>query len=961
MISRMSDIEGDALNQCKFEPAFYIRAYPDVKEAAVDPAEHYAEFGLNERRYGAVEQLEADIEAIKFSGLFDFSHFNEQNGSSNDPIRDYLLNKWRTFSPTGDFDSNFIESYYPKSLALGEHPFAFYCRNYKQPWCYPSLKSAQTQVAIVNSSPLFSSVYFLRENGVVTVEDPATYYCTEGYRLLADPSSNFSTAAYLLKYPDIAAARINPLLHYIQHGKAEGRSAFSTHDLFRAGEQIFHRAKPSVLICSHEASRSGAPIVALNLAKHLGAKFNVFTVLLRSGALSDEFSKVSNKLMISGDTIEQMEIAIDALMRRHKIDTVILNSVECTKLLPTMVKYNVSSVSLLHEFAQYVWPFNLLARAITLSDAVVFPSKLVEQEGLKEAQQLGLGSMHPTNLHIRPQGRSLVPFVATDRQTTARLPPRLQALSKAKDRPLVVLGAGQVQPRKGVDLFIEAARILKHDYGVNCHFVWVGSGYAPKTDLGISVYLADQVERSDLADVVTFVPEQATLQPFWDLADAFFMSSRLDPFPNVALDAVAECLPVVCFQKATGIADLAIRWPDRIHAAPYNDARDAALVFADLSEKRNRGESLRLPASADVEHFLSFARYADEIAELVNSTVARRDRRKRLAQSLESSPRFVPQLLAKTLPDWLRTDGKTLWAHSGGLAELAAASANNGVPIGYVWQGKITALTDPSDPSCLTWGGNDFQVMQIGSESETQLPYSAIAFVDDQSTLDALSDVLFQMVEVGHVAIVTTSLEEADIATLRATAGLNNVSLHCASPDSVAKTLTELNACISGIKLIHLMKSRATQASGSGKDAGVTLSASAIRSAFSMLAAEEGVQIVLQQPDWTVPFCQAQTNRHSPTHVSGAALPDRLVDQTQAWIRLDPEKWTDHLLQDMLCQFATGSLDGVWDCTAQRVRHLSPAQRGLIYPQFEETDFSSKSQDRRDRSSRQHVSVKARN
>ena len=34
---------------------------------------------------------------------------------------------------------------------------------------------------------------------------------------------NFDTTSYLAAYPDVAAANINPLVHYFQFGMAEGR------------------------------------------------------------------------------------------------------------------------------------------------------------------------------------------------------------------------------------------------------------------------------------------------------------------------------------------------------------------------------------------------------------------------------------------------------------------------------------------------------------------------------------------------------------------------------------------------------------------------------------------------------------------------------------------------------------------------------------------------------------------
>ena len=49
------------------------------------------------------------------------------------------------------------------------------------------------------------------------------HYLLMGFREGANPSRRFDTSYYLEMYPDIAGAGINPLVHYIEAGRAEGR------------------------------------------------------------------------------------------------------------------------------------------------------------------------------------------------------------------------------------------------------------------------------------------------------------------------------------------------------------------------------------------------------------------------------------------------------------------------------------------------------------------------------------------------------------------------------------------------------------------------------------------------------------------------------------------------------------------------------------------------------------------
>ena len=110
----------------------------------------------------------------------------------------------------------------------------------------------------------------------------------------------------------------------------------------------------------------------------------------------------------------------------------------------------------------------------------------------------------------------------------------------AGDALVIVLGAGSVHLRKGVDLFIEvAARVVSGPGGDHCRFIWLGNGYDPDGDVDYSAYLADQIQRAGLEEHLFFAGETRAIETAYREADIFLMSSRLDPMPNVAVDALA--------------------------------------------------------------------------------------------------------------------------------------------------------------------------------------------------------------------------------------------------------------------------------------------------------------------------------------------------------------------------------------------------------------------------------------
>ena len=73
---------------------------------------------------------------------------------------------------------------------------------------------------------LFDEAYYRSEHGAVFGDtDPFEHFMHRGWRDGLNPSASFDTRSYLDANPDVAAAEINPLLHFVLSGAAEGRSS----------------------------------------------------------------------------------------------------------------------------------------------------------------------------------------------------------------------------------------------------------------------------------------------------------------------------------------------------------------------------------------------------------------------------------------------------------------------------------------------------------------------------------------------------------------------------------------------------------------------------------------------------------------------------------------------------------------------------------------------------------------
>ena len=78
---------------------------------------------------------------------------------------------------------------------------------------------------LIRTSPLFDRAWYLASYPEVAAAqiDPALHYLIRGAAEHRDPGPAFDTAWYLTYYDDVARAGVNPLVHYIRYGAKEGR------------------------------------------------------------------------------------------------------------------------------------------------------------------------------------------------------------------------------------------------------------------------------------------------------------------------------------------------------------------------------------------------------------------------------------------------------------------------------------------------------------------------------------------------------------------------------------------------------------------------------------------------------------------------------------------------------------------------------------------------------------------
>ena len=386
-------------------------------------------------------------------------------------------------------------------------------------------------------------------------------------------------------------------------------------------EELAKDDRPVILVACHEASRTGAPVLGWNIVRRLSPHYRVIAVLLRGGELEADFRAAASATAWLGwmtPTTHNIDRAVDHLVATYRPLYAIVNSLEAGIMTPALARNGVPVVALAHEFASYVKPRSKLSATFEWAAHVVFSARMV----IESAQQEWPGLADRAGIHLLPQGRCEIP-TASGRLSGAASrtiqPEQLRPIGREK--AFVILGAGSVNLRKGVDLFIStAAAACRLRPDLPLLFVWVGNGFDPQKDVEYSLFLDEQIKRSGIADRLVMREAVENLDALYPQADLFLLSSRLDPQPNVGIDAMSCGLPVVCFERSVGTAEvLAPHSLTRDLVVPYLDTGEAARRICELADDPERLSGLRAAVTEIAAAAFNMTSYIETLDELGRS------------------------------------------------------------------------------------------------------------------------------------------------------------------------------------------------------------------------------------------------------------------------------------------------------------------------------------------------------
>jgi glycosyltransferase involved in cell wall biosynthesis len=360
-----------------------------------------------------------------------------------------------------------------------------------------------------------------------------------------------------------------------------------------------------VLLITHEASRTGAPRIAALVARRLvGAGHDVRIVTRRPGPLEADFRdlapteiepfyRVRRRLWLTPGAgllallVDTVLAAVTVLASRA--DVVYLNSTASVGYLRPALWLRRAVVLHGHESAEVAPRFVGPARAGRL----LHRARLVGCSPSVQAALAGLAGV--------PVGEvALLPSVPDGPQVEASA----RAVADVVYRPgeIVVGCCGSVEHRKGADLWLQAARLVRQARpDAPVRFVWVGEVAEPAL--------------IDGAPEGTFVGPSANPYPHLARFDVATLPSRDDPFPLVVLEAMLLGTPVVAF----GVGGV----PDQVGSAgvlvPQGEVAGFAAAIVALVDDPDRRRELGRQAGERVAELYSVEAFGAGLIRVMES------------------------------------------------------------------------------------------------------------------------------------------------------------------------------------------------------------------------------------------------------------------------------------------------------------------------------------------------------
>lgn len=363
-----------------------------------------------------------------------------------------------------------------------------------------------------------------------------------------------------------------------------------------------------LLVVSHEASRTGAPKVALDVLTALRDEpYRRIAVLRWGGPLAGDFRQRADGVVL--EPLRRTRVLLRTYRRARRLAVaaetwaawlvllwyrprlVYLNTVKAASYVRPALRRRVPVILHVHEGGALA--SQTLAR-YGLDGLYARVHLVACSDGVRADLASSTGVPTRDITVVTPAiDVDAVRCAAGRRGSREREPEPVGGPGPRQGTDLLVGACGTAGWRKGVDRFLEVARRVSDRLdGRGVRFVWIGREDFPGLDR--------LVEQLGLGGTVQFRGELAAPYPAMAALDVFVHSARQDPYPVAVLEAMALERPVVAFDVG-GLRD---QVGDAGILVADGDVGAMAGAVVDLLESPERRRSLgaRALRRASAEH-----------------------------------------------------------------------------------------------------------------------------------------------------------------------------------------------------------------------------------------------------------------------------------------------------------------------------------------------------------------------
>lgn len=330
-----------------------------------------------------------------------------------------------------------------------------------------------------------------------------------------------------------------------------------------------------VVFISHDANRTGAPIVLLHLLRWLKKRneFSFSIVLLFGGELEVEFQALAptyiwrtfNPFAVSSPLVTRRrywsrmvdfvqssavvqranEQRIIASLIKEDVKLIYANTVVASEIAVQLKKaLNCPAVCHVHELSMAIDGYfgaTRFGKLVPDIDLFIAASGAVETNLLSSYPITEDKIVKVYEFINNPAAQIIDQSVAMSIRASLGIP----------DNAFVVAASGTFEWRKSPVLFVQLAEYMRRNMDVMPYFLWIGGNL---NSLAWQELQFD-IERLELKEYVKFIGPQPNLFNYLQSADVFVLTSREDPYPLVCLEAAALAKPVLCFEQSGGMPE----------------------------------------------------------------------------------------------------------------------------------------------------------------------------------------------------------------------------------------------------------------------------------------------------------------------------------------------------------------------------------------------------------------------